>query len=166
MTEVTLTDPAALILSALRDALADATSNDNPLFETIDLGPADEPPFDRHLHGPGPVALLLWAGQDVLDGPLSTRVGLLDCQLLIAVRQDAAGLSSAQTLLELAQIRQTAMDAIEAAPLPSAGPWIAGGKRIGPLRWGSMKEDPRPGDPWMACRTELQVAWRIDPSGS
>ncbi|MFP4354064.1 MAG: hypothetical protein ACLFUJ_02985 [Phycisphaerae bacterium] len=154
------------ILPAVLDAIRQAMDDEQPLFAAAFLSRRSDPRLDQVLQGSGPVGLILQGRLESRPGPLHTRCQLLHCQLLIAVRRDATDLGVDAAMSRLLQVRSAAIRAIESADLPGAGPWQAGGRYVPALQWTEAEEDPTPGEPWLACRTTLQIASRIDPPSS
>ncbi len=166
MTEITVQNPAADIYTAMIEALTSARLDGEPLLGSTRLDQQTPRGLDRHFHGPGPVCLVLDGGIEEHHGPIGTRVGLLHCSLLIAVRSDAGGLDVRDPMLRLLRVRSAAANAIAAADLPSSSGWVGQGKWVPPLQWGKVQPDSRPGSPWLACLSPCRIAWRIADSRS
>jgi hypothetical protein len=166
MTETTALNPAADIYTAMLETLTTAQLDGEPLLAAARLDQKAPRGLDHHFHGPGPVCLILDEGIDEQIGPIGTRVGLLDCSLLVAVRSDAEGLDVLDPMLELLRVRSAAVNAVAAADLPHCSGWVGQGRWIPPLQWGKVQPDSRPGSPWLACLSPCRIAWRIADSHS
>lgn len=152
--DVTISNTDWQVISAVRDALAAASSDGADVFARV-VVTAGEAAARSTQFTDSPLAVVRYLAGREDSSPEGLRGGQVELELLLAAQQDDEP-SRLQAVLAL---RAAAMNAVEASPPPAASAWGDGNRYQPAIQWGRPKLDTATRPPWALARQPLTVGY-------
>jgi len=158
MSEISVNNTDWSIIAAVRDAVAGATVDGEPVFAAVTVTTSPRQAEQCQLtRSPAVVLRYLTTRED--DSPEDVRGCVAAMELLIAVQADAAGVDESPRLAEVLRLKNAAVNAVEAAPPAGSAAWGDGDHYQARVAWGAPEIDASADRPWAVCRLPLQVGF-------
>jgi len=164
MAEITVANRDWEVIAAVKSALATATLAGQPVFAAVAATTADEQAEEAQLAGPGPRAVVRYAGTTEADLPEDRRACAVAVELLLAGKVAPAADESAR-VAEALRLKNAAINAVEASP-PASATWLDEGRRRRPaLAWGPPAIDAGALAGWVLVRLPVTINLMLGADG-
>lgn len=163
MAEITVNNVDWSVLSAVRDALANATIEQSSVLREVAIVNDERQIQDRLLSGNAPKAVVVFHQTDQTLG-LQEEVNCVVSMTIVLLGKVAGGVAAEGRLQEAMRLKNAAINAIEASPPPVACDTASDAKVQPAVKWGKaqLQLKPEVQSPWILCRQPLEVAYRLN----
>ncbi|HUS91410.1 MAG TPA: hypothetical protein VM695_06140 [Phycisphaerae bacterium] len=161
MSEITIANKDWAVVAAVKAALAAATVDSTPVFEsvTVTTSPAQAGQCQL-VHSPAAVLRYVTTRED--DSPEDVRGCRVVLELLLAVLADVVGTDESARLQEVLRLKNAAINAVETDPPADAHAWGDGSGYHPAIRWGPPEIDASTDRPWAVCRLPAEIGFVLD----
>jgi len=160
MAAITVSNTDWSIVEAVRDALAGAAVDSDPVFESVTIA-ADEDEFRANRLCGSPVAIVRYLHTREHAGPEDIRGACVSMEIVIATVVNSPGLDDSAVLAEALRLKNAAMNAVEADPPAAASAWGSANAWQDRIRWREPGIDTSAGRPWALCRIGVEVGYVV-----